>query len=93
MAEEKVPQALLLVAVYCVLLKRIEEFWWIRGKAEDLLGAVRECLDGTVWEGMMAWCVGEVEGRDDDDGDGDWKMVGGVEMEALDMVVDGLYSL
>jgi len=36
----KCPQALVLVAVYCVLLKRIEEFWWIRGKAEKLVSGV-----------------------------------------------------
>lgn len=62
MVEERIPQALLLVAVYCVLLKRIEQFWWIMGKAEDLLNAVKVTLGGTVWKAAMAWCIGEVEG-------------------------------
>jgi hypothetical protein len=44
MVEERCPQALILVAIYCVLLKRIEEFRWVRGKAGSLLAAVRREL-------------------------------------------------
>ncbi|CZR65911.1 uncharacterized protein PAC_15811 [Phialocephala subalpina] len=44
MVEEKCPQVLVLVALYCILLKHIDEYWWIRGKVENLLDAVRNQL-------------------------------------------------
>jgi hypothetical protein len=48
--EAKVPEALLLVACYCVLLKRLQNMWWLEGKAESLLASVRAAL-GDGWEG------------------------------------------
>ncbi|KAH7413079.1 hypothetical protein BKA64DRAFT_719035 [Cadophora sp. MPI-SDFR-AT-0126] len=63
MVENRVPQALVLIAVYCVILKRAEDLWWIKGKAESLLGAVRHELgnDGR-WEGWLEWPIREVYG-------------------------------
>ncbi|KUJ11394.1 uncharacterized protein LY89DRAFT_243869 [Mollisia scopiformis] len=60
MVEEKCPQALILVAVYCILLKRIEGFWWIEGKAESLLEAVEGEL-GDGWQAWLEWPRREVE--------------------------------
>ena len=47
MVEARVPEALVLLAVYCVALKRTGEdsdghggLWWIEGKGESLLRAV-----------------------------------------------------
>jgi hypothetical protein len=62
MVEEKCPQALLLVAVYCILLKRLDEFWWIRGKAESLMEAVKRELPVGVWDSWLEWPLRELEG-------------------------------
>jgi hypothetical protein len=62
LVEERCPQALVIVAVYCVLLKRNEGLWWMRGKAENLLRAVRKELDGGQWHTWLQWPVEEVEG-------------------------------
>jgi hypothetical protein len=62
MVEERCPQALILVAVYCVLLKRLDEFWWIRGKAESLMGAVRRELPVGMWDYWLEWPLRELEG-------------------------------
>ncbi|KAF4626965.1 hypothetical protein G7Y89_g11191 [Cudoniella acicularis] len=64
MVEERYPQALVLVAAYCVLLKRIEEFWWIRGKAESLLAVVRRGLPGEEWGEWLRWPVEEINGME-----------------------------
>jgi hypothetical protein len=63
MVEERCPQALVLVAIYCVLLKRIEEFWWIRGKAESLLAAVKTELPNTLVDKWLEWPIAEIEGN------------------------------
>jgi hypothetical protein len=86
MVEERCPQALVIVAVYCVLLKRIEELWWIRGKAENLLQAVKRELGGWQWDEWLEWPVKEVEG-DEMVGDGDLNLllevIGDVSKEIL----------
>jgi hypothetical protein len=61
MIEERCPQALVIVAVFCVLLKRIVHFWWIKGKAESLLMAVRRVLGGGEWVEWLEWSAYEVE--------------------------------
>ncbi|KAL2061316.1 hypothetical protein VTL71DRAFT_7589 [Oculimacula yallundae] len=58
MVEDRVPQALILVAVYCVVLKRAEDLWYIKGKAESLLHAVERELrlkGGGEWERWLEW--------------------------------------
>lgn len=63
MVEERCPQALVPVAVYFILLKRLDDFWWIKGKAENLLAAVKHELHslGGEWSRWLEWPVGEVE--------------------------------
>jgi hypothetical protein len=61
MVEERCPQALVIVAVYCVLLKRTGQVWWINGKAEDLLRVVKSELVGQEWDEWLAWPVEVVE--------------------------------
>jgi hypothetical protein len=61
--EAKVPEALLLVACYCVLLKRLQNMWWLEGKAESLLASVRAAL-GDGWERWLQWPIYEVFGTD-----------------------------
>jgi hypothetical protein len=60
MVEEKCPQALVIVAVYCILLKRVEEHWWIKGKAENLLDAIRRELKNGQWSEWLEWPIEEV---------------------------------
>lgn len=63
MAEERCPQALIVVAVYCVLLKRAEGLWWMSGKAESLLIAVRRELRGEEWNEWLDWPMMEINGN------------------------------
>lgn len=63
MVEDRRPQALILVAIYCVLLKRIEKFWWIRGKAENLLAAVTRELPDVLVDKWLKWPMEEIEGN------------------------------
>ncbi|OBT56464.1 hypothetical protein VE04_02958 [Pseudogymnoascus sp. 24MN13] len=39
--QQRSPMALVLLAHYCILLKRSGERWWIEGKAEELLGKIK----------------------------------------------------
>ena len=45
MLKDKVPEAMLLVGFYCVLLKRLDYVWWVTGKGENLLRTVIIELD------------------------------------------------
>jgi hypothetical protein len=63
MLEDKVPQALLIVAFYCIALKKPEHMWWLNGKGENLLRTVVGEL-GRGWEGWMEWPVEMVLGKD-----------------------------
>ena len=45
MLKDKVPEAMLLVGFYCVLLKRLDHVWWVTGKGENLLRTVIIELD------------------------------------------------
>lgn len=63
LVEQRCPQALILVTVYCVLLKRVDDSWWIKGKAEDLLEAVRRELPEGQWDKWLEWSVDEVFGH------------------------------
>jgi hypothetical protein len=46
-----------------VLLKRNEEFWWIRGKAENLLAAVKRELPNTLLDRWLKWPMKEIDGN------------------------------
>lgn len=63
MVESRIPQALVLLGAYCVLLKRMEGSWWVKGKAESLLHAVQEALPERAWDSWMVWPVREMEGN------------------------------
>lgn len=60
MVGERFPQAWVLVAVYCVLLKRLDEYWCIRGTAKSLLGTVRRELPDGLWEKWLQWPMEEM---------------------------------
>jgi hypothetical protein len=64
MVRQRNPQALVLLAHYCLLLKRVDERWWIEGKAEELLGKIARVLvaseQGAEWERWIEWPVREV---------------------------------
>lgn len=45
MLKDKLPEAMLLVGFYCVLLKRLDHVWWVTGKGENLLKTVIIELD------------------------------------------------
>jgi len=66
MMEEKIPEALLLVAFYTVALKRADHMWWVEGKAENLLRTlVVELVEGERernWERWLRWPVEQVLG-------------------------------
>lgn len=62
MVEQKIPEALVLVAFYCVALKKAENMWWVRGKGENLLRTVLAEL-GPGWERYTAWPVQQVLGQ------------------------------
>ena len=57
--EEKLPEALLIAAYYCVALKRAENMWWVRGKPENLLRTVMGELPAG-WERWTKWPMDQV---------------------------------
>ncbi|RDL40810.1 uncharacterized protein BP5553_00789 [Venustampulla echinocandica] len=61
MLENKVPEALLLVAYLSVALKRIGYLrqWWLDGMAENLLGTILNEL-GEGWERWTSWPIEQV---------------------------------
>jgi Fungal specific transcription factor domain/Fungal Zn(2)-Cys(6) binuclear cluster domain len=63
MLSEKKPEALLIVCYYCLVLKRLSETWWMKGKAENLLRTVMTELGGG-WETWTRWPVKKVLGAD-----------------------------
>lgn len=64
MITNRVPQALVLLAHYTVLLKRNDERWWIKNKAEELLQKIylelQRLPDGNMWIEWIQWPLGEV---------------------------------
>jgi len=57
--EDKLPEALLIAAYYCVALKRAENMWWVSGKPENLLRTVMGELPAE-WERWTKWPVDQV---------------------------------
>jgi len=56
LVETKVSEAMLILASYSVLLKRLEYLWWCRGIAETLLRVVR-CEIGTDGNQKLNECL------------------------------------
>ena len=46
MLSEKKPEALLIVCYFCLVLKRMGDTWWMKGKAENLLRTIMTELGG-----------------------------------------------
>lgn len=67
MISQRNPHALVLLAHYTVLLKRNEERWWIKDKAEELLQKIvlelQRLPDGPQWMEWIQWPLGEVGQR------------------------------
>ncbi|KIN06869.1 hypothetical protein OIDMADRAFT_109808, partial [Oidiodendron maius Zn] len=64
MLKEKIPEAMLLVTFYCVLLKRLDHVWWVAGKAENLLRTVVTELENTnEWRRWLQWPVEQIMGK------------------------------
>jgi hypothetical protein len=56
---EKRPEALVLLAYECVLLKRLEPCWFITGLARRLMGTICENL-GSDWRFWIDWPLQEI---------------------------------
>lgn len=50
------PEALVVLAYYCVLLKRVNSIWYFKGVGETLLDAINNKLD-KKWKPWIAWAV------------------------------------
>ncbi|KAE8442462.1 hypothetical protein EG329_003305 [Mollisiaceae sp. DMI_Dod_QoI] len=62
MLAEKVPEALLIVCYYCVVLEKLSDTWWMKGKAENLLRTVLTEL-GEGWDTWTRWPMDRVLGE------------------------------
>ncbi|KAF7861557.1 hypothetical protein EAF04_008119 [Stromatinia cepivora] len=54
MVNERQPAALILLSHFCLLLNKVEDFWWIRGMSRRLLQEIHQTL-GAEWEPRIAW--------------------------------------
>jgi hypothetical protein len=61
MLENKMPEALVLVAFYSVAIKRLPYMWWLDGKSENLLRTVLDEL-GEGWKSETRWPIEQVLG-------------------------------
>jgi hypothetical protein len=59
MVRDKHPGALILLAHYCVLLKKLEGYWYFDGRATALLKSVVECLD-QKWMAAVRWPMEQI---------------------------------
>lgn len=70
------PGALVLLAHYCILLKKIEGHWYFEGRATRLLGMILRHL-GRGWWRFIRWPLEEIGGDEAEREDGglDWHAV------------------
>jgi hypothetical protein len=61
MLENKMPEALVMVAFYAVAIKRLPHMWWLEGKSENLLQTVLDEL-GNSWESYTRWPIEQILG-------------------------------
>lgn len=70
-----VPEAMLVLATYAVVLKKLEYMWWCQGAAEGLLTVVVKALRGDGaderWLKYLRWPIEEVLGSGSDRVTGD----------------------
>ncbi|EPE32175.1 hypothetical protein GLAREA_07308 [Glarea lozoyensis ATCC 20868] len=64
MLENKMPEALVIVAFYAVAIKRLPYMWWLEGKSENVLQTVLDELGGS-WESHTRWAVEQIRGYTD----------------------------
>ncbi|KAF2680915.1 hypothetical protein K458DRAFT_434162 [Lentithecium fluviatile CBS 122367] len=55
---ERKPEALVILAHFCALLKKLNSCWYLRGVGISLLGAIGAELGG-LWESRIAWAVAQ----------------------------------
>lgn len=61
--KEKRPRALVIFAHYCALLKRIESYWWVDGRAEyELVRIERSIEELDKWKKWLVWPTKMVRG-------------------------------
>lgn len=54
MVQKRQPEALILLAHYCLLLNRVNNFWWIQGMSRHLLENIHQSI-GTKLESWIGW--------------------------------------
>lgn len=54
MVNRRIPEALVLLAHYCLVLNTVDHYWWIRGMSKSLLRTIHKAL-GREWENWIAW--------------------------------------
>lgn len=54
MVKQRKPEALVLLAHYCLLLNRVNNFWWIQGMSRHLLENIHQNI-GVEWEVWIGW--------------------------------------
>lgn len=54
--QERRPEALIILAHYCVLLKKVDSCWWLAGVGNRMLAAIDEAL-GPEWRPWIQWPV------------------------------------
>ncbi|KAE9382150.1 hypothetical protein N431DRAFT_393968 [Stipitochalara longipes BDJ] len=52
--QERRPEALVILAHYCVLLKKVDSCWWLAGVGNRMLAAIDEAL-GLEWRPWIEW--------------------------------------
>ena len=59
MLHDRIPEAWVLLAHFCLSVKRMERYWWAEGKAAALLLVISRFL-GNAWNDWIQWPLQEV---------------------------------
>lgn len=54
MVDSRQPAALIVLAHFCLLLNKVDDFWWIQGLSRRLLKEIDRIL-GKQWESWISW--------------------------------------
>ena len=52
--QERRPEALVILAHYCVLLKKVDSCWWLAGVGNRMLAAIYQALE-QAWRPWIEW--------------------------------------
>lgn len=55
--KRRVPQALIILAYYCVLLDVLDCRWWIQGWASRIMRDIVACIGSEQWRSWIEWPV------------------------------------